>query len=446
MGEIHALEIMETVKYKELFEPLRIGKTLFRNRIFAAPTGYRVLPPGAFLSEEAFAYYERKAIGGAASVAIGQSDVDSKMGKSAVHHISMDNPYASDSLHRTAQSISRHGAVATIELNHAGMFANRFVVGGGAKAYGPMDGEIDGKPVIAMTEEVIEDFIELFAKAALFAKQCGFGMVLIHAGHGWGLSQFISPQLNRRKDKWGGNIENRMRLTVAVVDAIHKICGNSFPVEVRISGSECHAGGYDIDEGIVIARQLDGHADIIHVSAGNHEVEEVFTVTHPSMFLDDGCNVKYAAEIKKYVKTPVATVGALSDPALMNEIIASGKADIVEIARGLLADPDLPVKARTGRNDEIRKCMRCFQCYSKHTIDGSFHCAINPTTGRELDFKSHIFPRSKRNILVAGGGIGGMQAALTCAERGHRVFLIEKGQPPWRQDTLRGKCTIQKEA
>ena len=417
---------MEKVKFKELFEPIRIGKTLFRNRIFAAPTGYRVLPPGGFLNEEAFAYYERKAIGGAASVAVGQSDVDSKMGKSALHHISVDDPFASDSLHRTAQAISRHGAVATIELNHAGMFANRFLTGEGAWAYGPMDGEIDGKPVIAMTEEVIEDFIGLFAKAALFAKQCGFGMILVHAGHGWGLSQFISPQMNRRKDKWGGCVENRVRLTVAVADAIHKVCGGSFPVEMRISGSECYSGGYDIDEGIAIAKQLDGHVDIIHVSAGSHEVDEVFTVTHPSMFLDDGCNVKYAAEIKKHVKTPVATVGALSDPALLNEIVASGKADIVEIARGLLAEPDLPNKARAGRVDEIKKCMRCMQCYSKHTIDGSFHCAITPATGRELDYKPYILPRTKKNVLVAGGGIGGMQAAITCAERGHNVLLFEK--------------------
>ena len=138
-----------------------------------------------------------------------------------------------------------------------------------------------------------------------------------------------------------------------------KNAARNFPVEIRISGSECHADGYGIEEGIALAGQLDGHVDLIHVSAGSHEVREVFTVTHPSMFLEDGVNVKYAAEIKKHVKTPVATVGALSDPALMEEIIASGQADIVEIARGLIAEPDLPNKARAGREQDIKKCMRC---------------------------------------------------------------------------------------
>ncbi len=118
---------------------------------------------------------------------------------------------------------------------------------------------------------------------------------------------------------------------MAICDAVRKAVGPNFPIEIRISGSECHAGGYDIDEGVAIAKQLDGYVDLIHVSAGSHEVWEVFTVTHPSMFLEDGVNVKYAAEIKKHVRqSAVATVGALAVPDLMEEIIASGKADVVE--------------------------------------------------------------------------------------------------------------------
>ena len=216
-----------------------------------------------------------------------------------------------------------------------------------------------------MTEEIIERTIQKYIDAALLAKKCGFGMVLVHAGHGWMLHQFLSPITNTRNDKWGGpDIENRSRLLLSIVDGIHKACGAGFPVEVRISGSECYDGGYDIENGIAIAKQLDGHADLIHVSAGNHEVEEVFAVTHPSMFLDDGCNVHLAAEIKKHVNTPVATIGALSDPGLMEEILASGKADVVELGRELLADPDFPNKIRTGHEDKARKCMRCLSCFS----------------------------------------------------------------------------------
>jgi 2,4-dienoyl-CoA reductase-like NADH-dependent reductase (Old Yellow Enzyme family) len=141
------------------------------------------------------------------------------------------------------------------------------------------------------------------------------------------------PQLNTRKDKWGGSLENRLRFPLAVVERIRRKCGNTFPVEMRISACECYPGGYDIDEGVAIAKAFDGKVDLINASVGHFGVREVFTSTHPSMFLDEGVNVKYAAAVKNTVKTPVSAVGALNDPAMMEEIIASGKADAVAVAR-----------------------------------------------------------------------------------------------------------------
>ncbi len=424
------VKTMQTFKYPHLFDPIRIGGTYFRNRIFAAPTGHQDLTPEGYAKPNVAAYYERKAIGGAAAVTVGEGIVDSVRGKGGVYHIVLDDPMAAHSLFSLTDAVTRHGAVASVELQHAGMFANRSLAVYGAEsrglAFGPVECEIDGRHILPMTDEIIEETIEAFANAALFAKQCGFGMVTIHGGHGWLISQFVSPFVNTRTDKWGGSVENRCRLPVAIADAIHKKCERGFPVEIRISGSECHAAGYGIDEGIAIAGQLDGHVDLIHVSAGSHEVREVFTVTHPSMFLEDGVNVKYAAEIKNHVKTPVATVGALSDPALMEEIIASGKADVVEIARGLIAEPDLPNKARAGRDQDIKKCMRCLACFSSLLTNGQFYCAINPETSRELDCRYEEPVREKKTVLIAGGGIGGMQAAITCAQRGHDVILCEK--------------------
>jgi 2,4-dienoyl-CoA reductase-like NADH-dependent reductase (Old Yellow Enzyme family)/thioredoxin reductase len=414
------------MKYKNLFEPIRLGGTLFRNRIFAAPTGYQDLSKEGYLPAEAAFYYGRKAQGGAASVAVGECVVDSKFGKGAQYHICMDDPFARNGLAKVTHAVARQGAVAAAELQHSGMYANRMQEPPGL-AYGPVDYDDNGRIVRAMTEEFIDYTIGMYAKAARFAKDCGFGMITIHAGHGWLLSQFLSPSLNTRKDKWGGApIENRARLAVAVCDAVRKAVGPSFPIEIRISGSECYEGGYGIEEGIAFARQLDGHVDLIHVSAGSHEVEEVFTVTHPSMFLPEGVNVKYAAEIKKHVRTPIATVGALADPELMEDIIASGKADVVELARGLLADPDIPRKARTGRTPEIRKCLRCLACFSTLMQTGQFYCAINPESGREMEVSIDLPPAEKRSVLVVGGGVAGMQAALTCAQRGHRVILCEK--------------------
>jgi len=214
---------------------------------------------------------------------------------------------------------------------------------------------------------------------------------------------------------------------VAVLDAIRKAVGPGFPIEVRLSGSEETPLGYDLEEGIAIAKQLDGHCDLLHISAGHHERPEVFCVTHPSIFSEDSCNVRFAAAIKPHVKVPVATVGAHSDPELLEEIIASGKADVVEMARALLADPQLPNKARSGHAEDIRPCLRCLTCFSHLITNGQIYCAVNPVIGRELENRREPAVREPRRVLIAGGGIAGMQAAITCADRGHRVILCEKG-------------------
>ena len=424
---------MYVCKYPHLFSPIVLGNTLFRNRFFASPTGYQNTNGDGYLNDGAAAYYGRKAMGGAASVATFEGIVDGELGKGGDGHICLDSPSrgVARNLANVAFGIKSYGAVASLELAHTGMFANRSLAFFGAEsrgtAYGPVECEIAGRMILPMDDEIIERTIRKFAEGASLAKKCGFGMVTVHAGHGWLLHQFLSPITNTRTDKWGGpDIENRARLTIEACKAIRKAVGPGFPIEVRISGSECYDGGFGLDEGIAIAKQLDGYVDLIHVSAGNHEVDEVFAVTHPSMFLEDGCNVQYAAEIKKHVKTPVAAIGALSDPALMEDIIASGKADVIEAARALLCDPDLPNKARAGCEQEARRCMRCLACFSNEMLYGQPYCAINPETGRELEMRYEIPPAYKKKVLVVGGGIGGMQAALTCASRGHNVILCEK--------------------
>ena len=412
---------MSEFKYPHLFEPIVIGKQLFRNRIFNSPTGVEINPDYYSTS-----YYERKAIGGAASVCIGDA-CPMEDARARPSQINIWNDDYGQTLADMARSITRHGAVASMELIHAGN-ASHYTHMCGKQVFGPID-EVTpmGIEVRAMTEEQILEAIEAHAQAALRAKRLGFNMVTVHGGHGWLITQFLLPS-NNRKDQWGGSLENRARLAIAICDRIHEVCGRGFPVELRMVGDEIYDGGYHIDEGIAQAKLFSGHADLIHVSTGSHEVPEVFTVTHPSMFLADGENVKWAAEIKKHVKdTPIATVGALSEPELLEEIIASGKADVVEMARGLICDPDMPNKLRQGRDDEVRKCMRCLHCFSQHMFSGIITCSINPEIGHEYETKNALPASAKKKVLVAGGGMAGMQAAITAARNGHEVVLAEKG-------------------
>lgn len=417
---------MYKCKFPNLFSPITIAGTVFRNRIFGSPTGTTYLTSKNFPVAETCAYYERKAMGGAASVCVGDAVIseDARMNNG---HIALYDPMSYPALVNLADAISRHGAIASIELSHSGSHSHSSAAAG-YQLYGPMEYTTEkGLKVLAMDEDRIWMVIDQYAKAAALAKRCGFGMVTIHGGHGWLITEFMSSKTNQRTDKWGGSVENRCRFAIEVCKAVRNAVGPNFPIEMRISGSECNPLGYDIEEGIEIAKQVDGYVDIIHVSAGSHEVWDVFTVTHPDMFLPDGVNVCYAEEIKKHVKKSyVATVGALTDPAMMEELIASGKVDIVDIARGLIADPDLPLKARTGREKEINKCIRCLACFSNLMTKGQFVCALNPVIGHEVENKWTVQPAKKKKVLVAGGGIAGMRAALTAADRGHEVILCEK--------------------
>ena len=424
------------MNYPNLFKPIKIGGVMVRNRIFSAPIGH----PDSILgkwTDDAIAFYERKAMGGVAVVTHGESSVDCKYGKRFGINLSLDTQQPKRGLAKFADAVRRHGALPSMELLHPGnkSIPNTETVGVGITSpivYGPSATVINGVQVQEMPEDVIWEIIDKYAISAKNCQNAGFGMVMVHAGHGWLPNQFMCGRTNLREDQWGGSLENRARFTIEIVDAIHKACGKDFPVEVRISSTEVIDGGYTADgEGAAFAQLLEGHADLINCSVGYGEglpdSYRTMTLTHPCMYREDGVNVKYAGIVKSHMKqTPISAVGALSDPAMMEEIIKSGTADIVEIGRGLICDPELPNKARDGRDDEITHCMRCFYCFSSGINRGAFWCALNPDTNRELSLKKAQTIAVPKKVLIVGGGIGGMRAAITAKENGHDVILCEK--------------------
>lgn len=419
---------MENQYYPNLASPITIRGVTFKNRIFGAPMSNPELDPDCHMRKEDLAFHENRARGGLASVAIGLGIVD-PVGRVHTKEVTLYDVMSLPSLKEYANAMHRHNCVAVMELAHGGKYAGaRSHDGAGDPlVLGPND-EInpDGLKVTSMSEAEIERVSDCFADAAVLCQKAGIDMVLVHGGHGWLLGQFMSPTMNHRTDRWGGSLENRMRFPLLVIEKIRKACGEKLLIEFRMSGSEVIEGGYGLDEGVRMAKMLDGKVDIIHVSAGVHEDQDAFVVTHPSMFIEHGCNVYLAAEIKKHVKTPVATLGGLNDPDMMEEIIASGKADIVEIARQSICDPYFPEKAFSGRKDDITRCCRCFTCFYNYLTNRTFCCAFNPVVGNELENKSGFPATTPKKVIVIGGGVGGMEAAITAAGRGHEVILFEK--------------------
>ncbi len=416
-----------TPLFPALCSYLKVGKRTLRNRMVSAPMGFPDLTEDGCLTEGAIAFYEERAKGGAAIVTISEACVDYAHGKSHGRLINLTNPGVLAGLTNAARAIKRHGALASIELNHAGMLSDFDVVaserhGDKNYHYGPVDGIVNNTEVRGMTKEMIAETVKKWADGAALCKKAGFDMVMIHAGHGWLIHQFLSPLTNTRTDEYGGCFENRARLAIEIIDAVREKVGPGFPIEVRFSAMEKAEGGVTLESAIAFAKLIEDKVDILHVSAGG---EPDFGVTHPSMFRSHGCNVHYAAEIKKHVKIPVATVGYLGEPEKMEEIISSGQADIVCMARALLADPFLPKKVEQNRPEEILRCIRCFVCHAERMLTQTRVCALNPVIGREYEARFIPAAAESKRVLVAGGGPGGMQCALTAAKRGHSVTLCE---------------------
>lgn len=411
--------------YENLLKPLKIGGITVKNRMFSAPTSMAELGADEHYSKENIEYYKLRALGGAAVVPVGDVIVDLDTGRSHPQQVGINDPSAMPYLCAVADAIHSGGAMASVEIDHGGALCDPVFIGGKC-AIGP-SGYIDpwGDEVKEMTEEQMYWLADKYAEAAKNAKAFGFDMVMLHGGHGWLIHQFISPVTNRRTDKWGGSLENRMRFPLLVIEKMRAAVGRQFPIEIRISGTEYIDGGYGLDEGIEIAKMLDGKVDLIHVSAGTQQEEYSAVLMHPGAFQQDMHNAYLAAEIKKHVKTPVLSVGAFNMPDAMEKFLQETGVDCIAMGRALVADPFLPRKVMEGRAEDITPCIRCGECQSGMIRNRVMRCTVNPYIGRECDVFHPIPTYKKKKVLIAGGGPAGMEAALRCVERGHEAILCE---------------------
>lgn len=416
--------------YSHLLKPMQLGHTVLKNRIEAAPVSVSNLTPQAYLTPDNIAVFEKKARGGAAIINMGEARIDLKTGISHRLCLALDDPEILPSLILATDAIRRHNAIPAVELLHPGGRANPEYYDGPIWAPSDAPGHL-GKDYTALDEDTILYIVKRFADAAEVAYLGGIEMVMIHGGHGWLLHEFLSPLNNHRTDRFGGSLENRARISLMVVEAIRERCPNLL-IEFRLSGDELVEGGLTLADQVEFSKLLDGKVDLLHITAGTFHYPETNQHMVPNMFHPFGVNVEFAAAIKKAVKTPVAVVGGLDEPELMEQVLAEGKADIIAVGRSVIADAQMPDKLLNGQADDITPCLRCNHCISESFVpyvkyaSRLVRCSVNPLAGREYIEKDICPAVTPKKVLVIGGGPAGMEAAIALADRGHEVILAEK--------------------
>ncbi len=421
------------VPWQVLLEPIRIGPLVAKNRIEAAPTLTCICNRDQSVTRELVEFYRVQAKGGAGIITVHETAVDADRAITQPTQLNLGDDFYIPGLAAVAEVIKDGGALASIQLNHGGRQAVS-ELNGGRNPIGPSaqvgrftEDRRRGEQVVEeMTPAMIDEVIDHFAAAAYRAKLAGFDMVQIHGGHGWLISQFVSPAVNKRTDEYGGSLENRARFAIRVVDAVRERCGADFPIEWRLSASDLVPGGLEIEDAVEYARLMQDRIDCFQVSAGMISEPRTYPYTHASVYLPHGENVERAAAIKRAVTKPVAVVGAIMDLEEGGEWVAAGKADLVAMCRALLADPQLPNKTFRGKKDEIIPCIRCNTCLARGVHMNQVRCTVNPRSVREDYYRCLPSAAVRKKVVVVGGGPAGMVAGITAAERGHEVVLFEK--------------------
>ncbi len=406
-----------------LFEPIIIGSIRIKNRIYM-PAIHLNMAENFYVGDKIIAFYRERAKGGAGFICVGYATVDDMAGTPL--NIGAHRDEFLPGLSELANTIKSHGARACIQLNHAGRYNHSFFLDGKAPvAPSSVPSRLTGEAPRELTEEEIASIVDAFASSAERCKRAGFDAVEILAGTGYLISEFLSPITNRREDKYGGSLENRMRFGLEVISAVKRKVGEEFPVLVRINGNDLMEGGIGREDMRTFARALEkAGADGFCVNVGWHEARIPQLV--PSV--PRGAFAYLARGMKEVLNVPVIASHRIHDMDLARELIVDGVCDMVALARPLIADPYLPRKTKQGRDGEIIHCVSCGQGCFDHVFElKPIECLANPLAGHETEFDETPSPHP-RKVLVIGGGPAGIWAALGALRKGHRVILWEHSE------------------
>ena len=417
----------------KLFESGKIGKLEIKNRIYMAPMVSGTADDKGYVTPRMNDYYVARAKGGVGIISC-QSSCILYESRAPRRLFVYDDKFI-PKLRELTTAVHQHGTKVALQVAHWGMVATRHLTGvenpekikvlaPSPVLYMPSDNLVPKEA----TQEDIDRLVAGFAEAARRIKDAGFDAVEIHGAHGRLIGQFLSPLWNKRRDKYGGSGENRARFACEVTSTIRRRVGPDFPIIFRLSGSDFMEGSTTLEDTLRYAPMfVEAGADALHVSAST---PGSYDRHFPCYLFPDGNLVHLAEAIKKVVNVPVIAVGKIGDPTFAENVLQQGKADFVAMGRALLADPELPNKAKQGRFDEIRRCIYCNNCLrgmesAENETQKHIRCTVNPYLCREGEFEIQS-AATRKKVMVVGGGLAGMEAARVLAERGHNVYLYEK--------------------
>lgn len=412
-------------RYPHVFQPLTVRGVTLKNRLEYAPTVVLKCSPEGEVTQEMLDYVAWQAKTGVGYLTIGNTPVVHTDSSAWVCELNVTQDRCIHGLEMMARTARENGAEMSVELAHAGRGSNSTP---GNPALAPSDVPLNGGPlgyIKPMNEEDMAYVRQQFVDCAVRCRKAGLKIIMIHCAHNNLLAQFLSPASNHRTDDYGGSLENRMRFPLSVLKAVREAVPDMV-IECRCSAQEDTPDGLQLEESLQFMERAQEYVDIIHVSRGNIFFNYGSTYTIPTYFKGRQLNVAFAAEAKKRLHVPVAVVGNITSLQEAEEIIGSGKADIVVMAKAYMADENLIHKSIRGQAEDVRPCTRCDWCGNANNFGTSMRCAINPMLGKDIDLSKLVAPGEEKHVMVIGGGPGGMMAAQTLREMGHRVSLYEK--------------------
>lgn len=411
-------------KYPNIFSPLKVKNMTIKNRIVMTPMGTNFAGQNGEINDEHIKYYEQRAKGETGLIILENAAVDFPLGSNGTSQLRIDHDSFIPSLYKLTERLHKYGACVAMQINHSGASAVPDRIGCQPVSSSNIPSKTGGAIPRPLEKDEIFEIVEKYGKAAKRVQTAGFDAVEIHGGHSYLICQFLSPIYNKRDDEFGGSIENRARFARMIIDRVRKEVGPMFPILFRISADDLLEGGNTLEDTLKILEYLNDEVDIFDVSAG---LNDSLQYQIDNMNLPDGWRSYMSKAVRDKFNKPTITTGNIRNPEIAEKILSEGKADLIGIGRGLIAEPNWVLKVKNNQEDMLRKCISCNIGCAGHRIglNRPIRCTVNPDIINEDEYKMRKVKRPT-NVVVIGGGTAGLEAACTAAEVGCTTFLFEQ--------------------